>query len=405
MNLLRLATVCAGSAWRQRRRAWPAAAGIAVGVGAMVTMVAVGRGAERSVVDRISSMGTELVIVTAGQVKLVAGRPRQVGNVTTLTLEDAERVAAECPSVRRASPVQSRKLPLKWGELSTTTTVVGAGPDILAVRNLEVGQGRAFDETSDRAMRRVAVLGQTVVTNLFGDRPVVGETVRIARVPFEIIGVLTTKGLDAHGIDQDDVVLIPVRTALRRLFNLDHINDVYVQARGGRAEAAALELRAYLRERHRLREGKPDDFTVQNQAEVLAAESGAARSFTLLLTAVSAVALLIGGVGVLAVMLIAVRERVREVGLRRALGATRREILLQFAGEAVAVGVVGGLAGVVLGVAAALGASALGAWPVVISVPASALALAVSILVAVGFGSIPAARAANLDPATSLRAA
>jgi putative ABC transport system permease protein len=211
--------------------------------------------------------------------------------------------------------------------------------------------------------------------------------------------------VDAGGTDQDDVVVVPLGAALRRLMNVDHLSNVYVQAHRGRTGEAGAEIAAVLRERHRLRAGKGDDFTVQDQADTLAVEAAAAESFTTLLAVVSAVALLIGGVGVLAVMLIAVRERVREVGLRRALGATRRDVLLQFGGEALAIGVVGGAVGVVAGAVAALAASALGGWPVEISLGAAGGAAALSTLVAAGFGAIPARRAAAVDPATSLRGA
>jgi len=405
VTLRRTAALVVRSTWRQRRRAWPAASGIAIGVAAMVGMTAAGRGAEREVLARIRSMGSDLVVVTAGQVKLVAGRPRQLGNVTTLRAEDAAAVARGCPSVLRAAPAQSRRLSVKWGDTSTTTTVVGTTPDLLAIRNLAVADGRFFEDEEDRGALRVAVLGPTVVRNLFEDRAPLGETVRVDRVPFTVVGVLAPKGLDTAGNDQDDQIVVPVRTALRRLFNIDYVNNVFVQAASGAAGRALAQLREVLRERHRLRPGREDDFTAGVQADVLAAEADAASSFTLLLGAVSTVALLVGGVGVLAVMLIAVRERVREVGLRRALGATRRDIRNLFAGEALVVGAVGGAAGLALGSAAALLVAAAGALPVSLSPVAGGVAAVVSLAIALGFGTIPARRAAGLDPVESLRSA
>jgi putative ABC transport system permease protein len=404
MRLDRLALLSARSAWRQRRRSWPAAIGIAVGVSAMIAMVGVGRGAERAVVDRIRAMGSELVIVSAGQVKVVAGRARQVGNVTTLLLEDAAAISRECSAVRRAAPVQSRKLTVRAGDLSANTTVLGASAEFLPVRNLAIREGRGFDDEEARAALRVAVLGETVVRNVFGGRSPVGSTLRVNGVPCEVIGVLEPKGLDASGNDQDDIVLVPIRTALRRLFNVDHLSNVYVQAVPGGASAAADQISLLLRDRHRAT-GTSEDFTVQNQADVLATEKAAAEGFTFVLVAVSSVALLIGGVGVLAVMLIAVRERVREVGLRRAVGATRKDVLLQFVGEALVIGVAGSAVGLLTGVLVATVASAVGGWPVLVSASAATLAMAISSTVAVAFGAIPARRAAAIDPATSLRSA
>lgn len=405
MRLDRVLLLAGRSAWRQRRRAWPAASGIAVGVAAMIAMVAVGEGAERAVVARIRAMGSELVVVSAGQVKVIAGRARQVGNVTTLTLEDAEAIARDCPSVAAAAPVQSRKLRIRAGDLSAQTTVLGGGAGILRIRNVEVAEGRTFGEEEARAALRVALVGPTVARAVLGDGSPLGATLRLDGVPFEVVGVLAPKGLDASGNDQDDVVIVPIRTALRRLFNLDHLSSVYVQARRGRAAEAAREIEVLLGERHRSRPGRAPDFTVQNQADALAAEQGAAEGFTVLLGAVSAVALVIGGVGVLAVMLIAVRERVREVGLRRAVGATRRDVLLLFAGEALWIGLAGSLLGLAAGALSAWTASRLGGWPVLVSGGSAVRAMAASTLVALAFGAIPARRAARVDPATSLRSA
>jgi len=405
MRSRRAIRVALRSVWRQRRRSTLAALGVTVGVAAMVAMVAVGQGAERSVTDRIRSMGTDLVIVTAGQVKLMAGRPRQTGNVTTLRLEDARALTDGLPSVRAVAPAQSQKLTIKWSELAAQTTAIGTTAEYATVRNAPVTWGRYFDEDEVRGALRVAVIGPTAAENAFGTAPPLGETLRINRVPFTVIGVLAPRGLDTAGQDQDDVILVPVTSALRRLFNLDYINNVYLQARPGRTAQAMGEVQTRLRERHRLRPGKEDDFTLQDQSQVLAAQEEASRSFTLLIATVAAVALVIGGVGILAVMLIAVRERVREIGLRRAVGATARDILAQFVLEAAIIGVGGGLAGVALGVFAAVIAARLGSWPLVISAGSVVVALTVSSAIGVIFGSYPARRAAALDPSTALRAA
>ena len=391
------------SVWRQRRRSALAGLGVTVGVAVLVAMVAVGEGAEQAVLEHFRSMGTDLVVVTAGKVVIVAGRARQTGNVTTLTAQDAEVLGSGLEHVQLAAPVQSQKLPVKWRDLSTQTTIVGTTPAYLSAKNARVETGRGFEEEELRGALRVAVLGPSVVSNVFGDATPIGESIRINRIPFEVIGVLEARGLDSVGQDQDDVVLVPISTGLRRLFNLDHVNNIYVRATPGQTALAIDEAREVLRQRHRLRPGKEDDFTLQDQAQALAAELEAARSFTGLIAAVSAVALLIGGVGILAVMLIAIRERIREIGLRRAVGATARDVLTQFILEALIISVLGGLVGLGLGVIAAVVAARLGDWPLVISPGSVLLAIGVSTMVGVLFGAYPARRAARLDPTVALR--
>lgn len=403
MNFRRALPNAAVSVWRQRRRSTLAGLGVTVGVAVLVAMVAVGQGAEHAVLQSLRSMGTDLVVVSAGRVVVVGGRPRQTGNVTTLTIQDAEALGDGLPNVQLAAPVQFQKLPVKWRELSTQTSVVGTTPAYLRAKSARVLWGRGFEQEELRGALRVAVLGPSVVTYVFGGASPVGETIRINKVPFEVIGVLEARGLDSLGQDQDDVVLVPVSTALRRLFNLDYVNNVFVQAAPGRTAEAMEEVREVLRRRHRIRAGKEDDFTLQDQAQAIAAELETARSFTLLIAAVSAVALVVGGVGILAVMLIAIRERIREIGLRRAVGATAKDVLVQFVLEALLISMVGGFAGLLLGFVAAAVAASLGEWPLVISPGSALLALVASSMVGVLFGAVPARRAARLDPTAALR--
>ncbi len=378
--------------------------GIVVGIATVVLMVAAGRGAEKQILDRIRDMGTNLIVVSAGQTRIIAGRQRQTATVTTLRIEDAAAIARQCPSVALAAPAMTKKLSTRWETENANTNVVGVTPDGLGIRNIEVASGRSFDAEEDRARRRVAILGPTAAANLFGRSDPLGLWFRIGRVPFEVIGMTAPKGMDANGVDQDDVILVPLGSAMRRLFNVDHIDTIYVQARNAALlEQAEKEIRELLRQRHRLRD-KPDDFTIQNQATLLATEREMARSMTLLVGSVGGISLVVGGVGILAVMLISVRERTPEIGLRRALGATRRDIRLQFLIESALLAGSGGLVGVFAGTAAALAVSRLGYWQTIVPWPTALGGLGFSVALGLLFGIYPAARAAGLEPIEALRA-
>jgi putative ABC transport system permease protein len=377
--------------------------GIVVGIATVVLIVSAGRGAEKQILDRIRDMGTNLIVVNAGQTRVIAGRQRQTATVTTLEIDDAEAIAEQCPTVALVAPAMSKKLSTRWETENANTNVVGTTPQGFRIRNIEVASGRLFDTEEDRARRRVAVLGPTAAANLFGQTDPIGLQFRIGRVPFEVIGLTTPKGMDANGLDQDDLILVPLGSAMRRLFNVDHIDTVYVQARNADLlEQAEEEIRELLRGRHRLRD-KPDDFTIQNQATLLATERETAQSMTLLVGSVGGISLTVGGVGILAVMLISVRERTPEIGLRRALGATRGDIRFQFLIESALLAGTGGLVGVFGGVVAALAVSRLGFWGTVISWPAALGGLGFSVAVGLVFGIYPAVRAAALEPIEALR--
>jgi len=378
--------------------------GIIVGVGAVVLMVAAGKGAEKRILDRIREMGTNLVVVNAGQTRIVAGRQRQMGTVTTLVPEDATAIVTDCPHARLAAPAISKKLATRFEAENASTNIVGMTPDGFAIRNIEVATGRFFDTEESRGRRRVAILGPTVIKNLFSDTKPVGFSIRIGRVPFEVIGVTKPKGTDANGVDQDDLIIVPLSTAMHRLFNITYIDRIYVQAVNADAlSSAEKEIRNTLRHRHRLRL-KPDDFTIQNQATLLETQHQTSRAMTLLVGSVAAISLLVGGVGILAVMLISVRERTGEIGLRRAVGALKRDIRNQFILEAAILSGMGGLIGVVSGIAGALMLSQLGSWETVISWPSAGVGFLFSASLGIVFGLYPALRAADLEPIEALRA-
>ncbi len=378
--------------------------GIVVGICSVIVMVAVGDGAQKQVLSKIRAMGTDLVMVTAGQVKIIAGRQRQTGNVTTLTVRDIKAITEEAQNIKSAAPAQGKKMLVKYEVFNTTTSIIGTTEEIIPVKDLSISKGRFFTDDEDKTSQRVAVIGETVARNLFESRNPVGETIRIGKVSFEVIGVLGKKGTDLVGADQDDVIYIPINTALRRLFNLTYINNIYIQAKSSKhIEKAAAEIKDILREKHKLRD-KPDDFTIQSQTEILKSERETTQTFTNLLSTVAGISLLVGGVGILAIMLISIKERTREIGLRRAVGALRRDLLLQFIVESLTLSLFGGIVGIVFGVILSLSATYFTKWPLSLSLPIILIAFLFSAVIGLIFGVYPAAKAARLDPIEALRA-
>lgn len=379
--------------------------GLLVGVAAVIVMVAIGEGAERRVLERVQALGTNLLVVSAAPAPRVAGRPRQVPVYTMLRAADATAIAEESPLAVAAAPAVNRFVVVRSEGVNTTTTVTGTTAGGLGIRNISAASGRVFDDRDDRERRRVALLGPTVVRSLFGAADPVGRVVRIGNVPFDVVGVTRARGVDAVGVDLDDIVLVPFETATRRLLNVPYVHTLFVQARST-ADLVPLErdVRQILHSRQASRSGMLDWFVIQNQATLLRTERGAARAMNQLIVGVALLALLAGAIGIPAVMLISVRERTREVGLRRALGAKRRDIQLQFVLESAMLAAGGGLAGVVVGLTAAGGAAMLGPWDLVVSWRAAAVAVTCSTILGLVVGTIPAARAARLEPIAALRA-
>ena len=379
--------------------------GIIIGVSAVIIMVAIGNGAQKEVLNKIESMGTNLIVVNAGQVQKTSGRQQIRGTVTTLTIEDADILASECPAVSKSTPVQTKKLLVKWGNLSSNTTITGTTSDYQTIRNFYIERGTFFSEEENKASVRYAVLGQTVVKNLFGKNDPIGETLRIGRVPFKVIGIMESKGTDLNGVDQDDQIFIPVQTALRRVFNLTYINTINLQVlSSNEMDFAIKQVSEVLRERHRLdRLNKSDDFTIQNQVELLETQKETTDTFTALIVSVASISLIVGGIGILAIMLIAIKERIKEIGLRMAVGASRKDILLQFIIEASILSVGGGVIGIFIGIFIAIMASIATEWTLSISIPSIIYSFLFSLAIGLFFGVYPARKASMLDPIESLR--
>lgn len=370
----------------------------------MVVMVSMGRGVQKYILDMIQDMGTNLIVVNAGHITLVGGRERQSAVVTTLKPRDAEAIEENCTSVVEVAPETSRKINVQWESENLMTNIVGVTPAAFQVRNIEVEKGRYFDSVENDTAQRVAIVGSVIVEKLFNDEDPVGRQIRIGRAPFEVVGVMKAKGVDANGVDRDDRILIPIDTAMRRLVRTTYIQKIHIQVVSAEhLQRAETEIRELLRERHRLRD-KPDDFTIQNQATLIQAERESARTLTLLVGSVAGISLLVGGIGILAVMLMACRERRKEIGLRRAIGARRRDIRTQFLLESLIISGLGGFFGVVLGMFSTFLASMLGGWTVIESWDAIGVGLILSAMVGLIFGIYPASKASSLEPIEALRA-
>lgn len=392
---------------RHRVRTALALSGTALGVGAVLVMTAVGEGAEERVVTEIEALGQNLLVVSAGAAARVPWRRRTTPNVTTMTLADAEALLEGASLVRAVAPAQDRTLRVKYAQISTMAKVLGTTPDYEEVRNFHTVSGRYFTEEEDRNSARVAVLGSRVRDLLFPDEDPLGKTLRVGRVSFLIVGVLESKGSTVDGQSQEDnQVVIPLQTALRRVFNLDYLKMTYVQVTDGdRLVEAEDQISTILRARHRMVElGREDDFAIQNQRLILTARMEAISSFRRMILWLGSVALLAGGVGILSIMLLSVRERRNEVGLRVAVGARRKDILIQFLMESLFLGVAGGVVGVLLGLGASWSIAAWTDWTTRVNGVALVVGVGSALLVGVIFGVFPAQRAAAMDPIEALRA-
>jgi len=396
--------VALGALRANKMRSFLTMLGIVIGVAAVIAMVAIGKGAQNSISERIAGLGTTLLTVRPGARR---GFGVATEDAQKLTVEDAQALVKRGKYLAAVGPEMTKRLLIQYGALNAQTQITGAMPNFLEIRKYELSAGRFYTEAEEAGMRRVAVLGSAVIDNLGLQTPeaIIGENVRIGGLQFEVIGVLASKGQSGgFGNSPDDIIVIPLSTAQYRVMGSPNLNSISVLASSEKQiPEAQADIQSILRRQHRLTADKKDDFDIRNQAEFLNTFAETTKTFTFLLAGIAAVSLLVGGIGIMNIMLVSVTERTREIGVRKALGATKIAILFQFLIEAIVLCLLGGLVGVILGSGGAFALSKLGGFNTTVDISSVVLAFVFSATVGVLFGVWPARRAAALDPIIALR--
>ncbi len=377
--------------------------GIVIGVGAVIAMVGVGQGAQQKVQEQISAMGTNLLFVSSGTVNR-GGLHLGWGQTKTLVYDDMKAIQREIPTVALAAPGSGSSAQVVFENQNWFTRITGTEPQYFQIRDWPISDGANFTEDDVQHAANVAVIGETVRQNLFGATEPVGKTIRVGNLPFQVVGVLTSKGQSGMGQDQDDTVVVPITTLQKKITGQDWLQFIMVSAVSQPASyAAQQQITSLLRDRHRIRPGQDDDFFVRNLADVAELADQSAKVMTMLLASIAGVSLIVGGIGIMNIMLVSVTERTREIGIRIAIGATESDVQRQFLSESVVLSLIGGAIGILFGVGSSLLITKTLGWAVLISPTAIVIAVIFSMAVGIFFGFYPARKAAQLDPIEALR--
>ncbi len=403
MRYLQILRVAYKALGRNKMRSSLTMLGIIIGVGAVIAMVGIGEGAKKMVNTQIASLGENLLSIFPGS-HTAGGVHSGAGTVTSLTDDDAQAIRDECPAVSQESPVVRTGGQVVAGNLNWGTSVEGYSPEFVTIRSWPVVSGAFFTDQDVKGATKVCLVGKTIVDNLFPGQDPVGQYVRIKKLPFKVIGVLGSKGQNAFGRDQDDIIVAPYTTVQKKLIGITYIQSIMASAVDrSQIDLATDQVTELLRRRHKLLPGADDDFTVRSQLDIASAAGSTSKVMTLLLGIVASISLVVGGIGIMNIMLVSVTERTREIGIRMAVGARGRDILVQFLFESIVLSSIGGIVGIALGLLSSKIVSSTAHWPIFTSPAAIALAFFFAGFVGVFFGFYPARKASLLDPIEALR--
>lgn len=403
MGLLDIFEIAVNSLTRNKVRSFLTMLGIIIGVGAVIAMMAIGTGAQESIKQQIASLGTNVILIFPGSFNQ-GGVRSGTGTSASISPEDLIAIQTQCPSVAMASPSVRDGAQIVYQEQNWRASVIGATPEYFAIRSWPVASGQYFTEADVRGATKVCVIGQTIADNLFKGADPVGSIIRIKKMPFKIVGVLSVKGQSAQGTDQDDIIIAPYTTVQKKMTGQTFLGSILASAVSEAAMPdAQSQITELLRVRHKLQPWEENDFTVRSQTEIATAAQSTSQVLTILLASIASISLIVGGIGIMNIMLVSVTERTKEIGIRMAIGATGHNILMQFLIEAVVLSLLGGLIGVILGVLSSSLISALAGWTTMVSPTSIILAFAFSAAVGIFFGLYPARKAAQLNPIDALR--